>query len=239
MKIRGAPLYQWEDKRQLILSPAAVDYVESVDFSHTGDAEALVVLPKVVDGMTIAEIPNILLQSDKDIVVYSSQISDGLKETVFEGVLHVRPRAKPQDYVYTESEVLSYKTIADRMDELERNGVSQKAIEAAVNKYLEANPIETGSKVTIGEVELLADKWVGGESLYSQVVTVKASDGTNPVTEYSQVDLTPSVEQLAIFHDKDLAFVTEQEDGVVTVYAIGDKPLNDYTMQVTIKEVSV
>ncbi|EGC8431281.1 hypothetical protein H9185_001160 [Listeria monocytogenes] len=83
----------------------------------------------------------------------------------------------------------------------------------------------------IGEVELLASAWVGEESPYAQLVVI---DG---ITEYSQVDLTPSVEQLAIFHNKDLAFVTENEDGVVTVYAIGDKPTNDYTIQVTITEV--
>ena len=53
------------------------------------------------------------------------------------------------------------------------------------------------------------------------------------------MDLTPSVEQLAVFYDKDLTFVTENEDGVVTVYAIGQKPTNDYTIQVTITEVNV
>ena len=47
------------------------------------------------------------------------------------------------------------------------------------------------------------------------------------------------MEQLAIFHNKDLSFVAENEDGVVTVYAIGQKPENDYTMQVTVKEVIV
>lgn len=85
----------------------------------------------------------------------------------------------------------------------------------------------------IADVELPAAAWVGAESPYSQVVTIAG------VTKYSQVDLTPSVEQLAIFHNKDLAFVTENEGGVVTVYAIGDKPTNDYTMQVTITEVVV
>ena len=87
--------------------------------------------------------------------------------------------------------------------------------------------------VRIAEINLLANSWEGDQSPYSQRVVI---DG---VTKNSQVDLTPSVEQLVIFHDKDLAFVTENEDGVVTVYAIGDKPLNDYTIQVTIKEVSV
>ena len=83
----------------------------------------------------------------------------------------------------------------------------------------------------IAYVDLLSANWVGDASPYSQVVEIAG------VTENSQVDLTPSVAQLVIFHEKDLGFVTENEDGVVTVYAFGQKPLDDYTMQVTITEV--
>lgn len=83
------------------------------------------------------------------------------------------------------------------------------------------------------EVTLRASAWVGSASPYSQVVTI---EGTTP---YSLVDLQPSVSQLEIFHEKDLAFTTENDDGVVTVYAIGDKPTLDYTIQATIMEVSV
>lgn len=85
----------------------------------------------------------------------------------------------------------------------------------------------------ISEVELLAANWTGSENLYSQVVSIEG------VTENSQVDLTPSVEQLVVFYEKDLTFVTENEDGVVTVYAIGQRPENDYVIQVTITEVRV
>lgn len=85
----------------------------------------------------------------------------------------------------------------------------------------------------IANVNLLAENWIGDASPYSQIVEI---DG---VTENSQVDLTPSVEQLVIFHDKDLGFVTENEDGIVTVYAIGQKPENDYVIQVTITEVDI
>lgn len=92
---------------------------------------------------------------------------------------------------------------------------------------------EAVHETRIGEVELLSAKWVGSGNLHSQVVTI---DG---VTENSQVDLTPSVEQLVVFYEKDLTFLTENDGGVVTVYAIGQKPENDYTMQVTISEVSV
>lgn len=85
----------------------------------------------------------------------------------------------------------------------------------------------------IAYVDLLAANWVGDASPYSQVVEIEGA------TENSQVDLTPSIEQLVIFYEKDLGFVTENEDGVVTVYALGQKPENDYTIQVTITEVAV
>ena len=89
------------------------------------------------------------------------------------------------------------------------------------------------STARIAYIDLIAANWIGTTSPYSQVVAI---DG---VTEYSQVDLTPSIEQLVTFYDKDLGFVTENEDGIVTVYAIGQKPENDYTIQVTITEVDV
>lgn len=90
---------------------------------------------------------------------------------------------------------------------------------------------ETASVTKVSSVKLLASKWVGSASPYSQVVSIAG------ITENSMVDLTPSVEQLAVFYNKDLAFVTENEGGVVTVYAIGQKPQNDYTIQVAITEV--
>ena len=94
-----------------------------------------------------------------------------------------------------------------------------------LNKTLESNN-------AIGSVTLLADEWNGDVSPYSQVVNIEG------VTENTQVDLTPSVEQLSVFWEKDIAFVTENASGVVTVYCIGQKPQNDYTMQVTMTEVT-
>ena len=85
----------------------------------------------------------------------------------------------------------------------------------------------------IANVDLLAANWVGASSPYSQVVSIEG------ITENSQIDLTPSIDQLVVFYEKDLGFVTENEDGIVTVYAIGQKPENDYTMQVTITEVGI
>ena len=87
----------------------------------------------------------------------------------------------------------------------------------------------------IAYVDLLAANWQVDEATgtYCQIVEI---DG---ITECSQVDLTPSVEQLVIFYDKDLGFVTENDGGEVKIYAIGQMPENDYTIQVTITEVDV
>lgn len=63
------------------------------------------------------------------------------------------------------------------------------------------------------------------------------------ITANSKVDLQPSSDQLEIFHDKDLAFVTETETinevTTVKVYAIGIYPEGTYEMQATITEVEL
>lgn len=70
---------------------------------------------------------------------------------------------------------------------------------------------------------------------YGQVVDVNNAN----ITPNSKVDLQLSSEQMVIFYEKDLSFVAENEDGVVTVYCIGQIPENDYQLQATITEVIV
>lgn len=129
-----------------------------------------------------------------------------------------------EDTIYdTETEIEStdeYNALADLIAEV-------KALKDSIGN------LSTGSAVKLTSIELLASKWVGNESPYSQVVSIPG------VTANSQVDLTPSVEQMAIFYDKDITFITENDSGVVTVYVIGQKPRRDYTIQANIVEVKV
>lgn len=125
---------------------------------------------------------------------------------------------------------------ASQLNHIE-NGIvaAEEKLDAVEERIILAEELlaemKNASVAWITEVTLLAEAWVGSDSLYSQVVTI---DG---ITEYSKVDLLPSVEQLAIFFNKNVSFVTENEDGTVTVFAIGDKPTQDYTMQAQITEV--
>ena len=108
-------------------------------------------------------------------------------------------------------------------------GESSEKIDA---NFGEVVVIGSANNIRLAEVELHADKWSSNENLHSQVVSIEG------VTKNTQVDLTPTVEQLASFYYKDMALVAVNEGGVVTVYVIGQRPLNDYVMQVTLTEVS-
>ena len=88
-----------------------------------------------------------------------------------------------------------------------------------------------------------AENWVAEEvvnasgevvgSRYGQVVNVNNA----VITPNSKVDLQLTSEQMVIFHEKDLAFVAEQENGVVTIYCIGQIPQYNYRLQATVTEV--
>lgn len=171
-------------------------------------------------------------------------VSAGLATTIeeFQAFLTENPLTvryileTPVETPLTEENITAYTALHTYRDNttISNSGHAYMDLEYTMDakKYIDRLAFSGGAVASVlSSVTLLASAWAGSDSLYSQVVTI---DG---VTEYSKVDLLPSVEQLAIFHNKDVAFVTENENGVVTVYAIGDKPTNDYTMQVSITEV--
>lgn len=84
-------------------------------------------------------------------------------------------------------------------------------------------------------ITIYADRWEQdeGETMWHQEVVVANAT----ITPYSKVDIQLSAEQIAIFYEKDLAFVTENDGGKVTVYSIGRVPENDYILQATVSEV--
>ena len=122
-------LFQWDINRQIIVSDASID---AVHFCNRTDVSALVVEVKEKNGLRVADIPNILLQESWDINVYG--YCDGYY-TKQAARIKVNPRTKPESYVYTETEVLNYNTVMEKIDRVENN------IGAAVNDYLIKNPV--------------------------------------------------------------------------------------------------
>lgn len=132
--------YQW-DLDQFI-TDENFKLNDEVDFSTVKTRQALVVRVKDKNGALVAEVPNILLQDYHPIYAHWMAF-DSTGEYVYkEVVFKVNRRAKPQDYIYTETEVWSYTELEERLKTLENGGASPDAISKAVKDYLEENPIE-------------------------------------------------------------------------------------------------
>lgn len=84
----------------------------------------------------------------------------------------------------------------------------------------------------ISTISLPASGWTTATNVYSQVVSVAGA------TANSKVDIYPTPEQLIDLQLSGISLVAVNEDGVVTVYALNNKPTSDYSMQVTITEIN-
>lgn len=106
-------------------------------------------------------------------------------------------------------------------------------LETATDEAEEALEVAKKSIPRKITVTLYASAWADtdADGIYTQEIVVSNA------TENTQVDLTPSEEQMAIFANKDLTFIVANESGKIIVSAIGDRPTNDYTMQATATEV--
>lgn len=105
-------LYQWDIDRKIIITGTALD--QEVHFATKDLDEALVVKPKEENGNLTCNIPNILLQDTKNIVIY---LYDGHK-TFFSKAYKIIARKKPADYVYNETEILTYEKLAKELKEM-------------------------------------------------------------------------------------------------------------------------
>lgn len=82
-------------------------------------------------------------------------------------------------------------------------------------------------------INLAASKWQGSSSPYSQVVSIPGA------TANSFIEFCFSTEQLEIFRTKDISFIVKNNNGVITVDCVGQKPTADYKVQVKITEVQI
>jgi hypothetical protein len=82
-------------------------------------------------------------------------------------------------------------------------------------------------------VIMLAENWVGDSNPWSQVVSV------NGVNVNSKLDLQPNPTQIVALQDAEISLMLTNNQGIVTAWAIGNKPAEDYEISVLITEVDV
>lgn len=131
-------LWQWDINQRVMVEDTTIT---EVHFCNKTTPNSLVVETYIEDGELFANIPNILLQDNWDICVYAycdcyTKVEERVK---------VKARSKPSDYVYTETEVKEWNDLVQRLDEIEKKGVSDEVVANAVEQYLIDNPIETGA----------------------------------------------------------------------------------------------
>lgn len=127
--------YQWDLNRKLIIEDSTV---KQVHFCNRTEECSLVVETYEQDGSLVADVPNILLQTSWRVRAYAYDGNATLHEQWYE----VKARTKPEDYIYTETELKSWEELEERVNQIEENGVSDEKIESAVNAYLTENPVE-------------------------------------------------------------------------------------------------
>lgn len=82
-------------------------------------------------------------------------------------------------------------------------------------------------------ISLRANGWVGNSEPYSQTIQIPT------VTASSKIDLQPSAQQIVALQNSETSLMIDNDNGMLTCYAIGNKPTVDYNMQVLIQEVTL
>lgn len=130
-------IYQWS-----LDVPIYVDSASTVQFAQVGSKETMNVEPRDCGGEYVCTFPNVLLQEARDIFIYCAGESERVS---------IIYRAKPDDYVYTETEVKDYDELASRIDELQEqlNDMDASAYELPIASSEALGGIKVGQNLTI------------------------------------------------------------------------------------------
>ena len=125
--------YQWDINRKIIIND---ETIKEVHFCNRQGECSLVV--EVNDG--VANVPNIMLQTNNCINVYAY---DG-EATRHSKTFLVKARSKPEDYVYTETEIKNYDTLKKYVDDTIAN-IEVNGVNITVDDFMSAtseNPVQ-------------------------------------------------------------------------------------------------
>lgn len=126
-------LWQWDTGRTLIVDTDC----SQVHFSNKVFGRSI----DVDVSYGVAIIPDILLQTDKDLNVWAFVGTAENGYTKISKTFKVNRRNKPADYVFTPPDQTTLEQIQEKIDYLE-SIQDPDAIKNAVNDYLEQNPVE-------------------------------------------------------------------------------------------------
>ena len=211
-------LWQWDTGRTLAVDAdcSQVHFSNKV-FGRSNDVD-------VIDGIAI--IPDILLQTDKDLTAWAFVGTAENGYTKISKTFKVNKRNKPADYVFTPTEQTSLEEIKEKIEYLE-SIQDPDAIKNAVEDYLEQNPVEAPVQSVngnTGEVKLTAED-VGAISQDDlQEATNKALAQAKASGEFDGADGQPGKDGISATHSWNGTILTvTSESGTSSADLKGEK----------------
>lgn len=156
-------LWQWDTDIFL-----EVDSICEVHFAAVGSLEALVVESKLIDGRYLAAFPNILLQECRDVFVYIMRDDDTLESKR----VSIIARAKPDDYIYTETELKDYADLEERIAALEME---------------EGYTLPIASTSTLGGIKVGANLSITSDGVLSATASSSGGGAASTVQPYRYI----------------------------------------------------
>lgn len=152
-EVRGGKLYQWDTNRRLGIFPSQGESLNEVHFASDNDT-ALVLEVKTDSVGMYVEIPNVLMQENNYLHVWGVLHHPNGRQTVASCHLRIHKRARPDDYVYTETDIMDYRIL--------ENGLSE--LTARVEAHEEATYTKTEIDAIMGSYISDIDALVGGDA---------------------------------------------------------------------------
>lgn len=138
-------LIQWDSGRTLLIElPETPSKVEVHFAPYKLSKNALVVDATIEDGVVIAPIPNILLQTASEPVAWVYAVDEASSKTIKTIYLPIEGRAKPTDYVYTEIEIKRWDDVTKTLESWEEDA-KNRVVEEAIKSVHEIFTVEVDS----------------------------------------------------------------------------------------------
>lgn len=157
LKIQGGDshFWQWDVGRRLIVDDPGCS---EVHFSNGTTEKAPIVDVREEDGIRVAVVPAILLQTAKPLTAFAVAMGENGSITRVAVTFPVYDRPVPDDYVCSEDEIKRWSDLDERVSKLEKGGVTgggggidPEAIQEALEEYLAENPPAPGPQGPKGE----------------------------------------------------------------------------------------
>lgn len=200
--------WQWDTDCKLVVEDSSI---QQVHFCNRLSECSLVCLTYKENEQLLVNVPNILFQSDRDIHVYAYN-----GYTKYEECFKIFARCKPSDYVYTETEVLNWEQLDERITVLEKGSVSEEALAGAIADYFVAHPIEdeltdyakktdvataVSDKVTNEQLSNAIANFVTESEVDQKIAAIPSPD----LSGYALKSEIPDVSNLATKNELDIA----------------------------------